>query len=333
MEIPPPPPPVDPNCQALIDSAVEEYRQQAAACERRCPTGPPVTSCVTTGKFDGVRRSVVSLGFSHDGSRLVSTVQPTGVKIWDPDTRSELKDETFGGGGAITVMAVSPTRSKVVVGFSSRKAVLWNWETDDQRPLGVGVFEDRVTAISFSPDGNRIVTASEDQRVIVWDRSDGNQIFSLGHQEPATAVAYSPNGELIATASARTIHFWDADIGILRSVTPRLDSTPNSVSFSPDNNFLLTGVEDGNLHIWDLSRNAWRLNIGSHSSRITSVTYSPDNRQFASTSADGTLKVWGLIGSETLITHIETMSSVAFSPDGRRIAASGNNLIELFRGA
>ena len=60
---------------------------------------------------------------------------------------------------------------------------------------------DGVYSASFSPDGERIVTASADRSAKVWDL-EGNELASLeGHTKPLTSASFSPDGERIVTAS------------------------------------------------------------------------------------------------------------------------------------
>ena len=49
--------------------------------------------------------------------------------------------------------------------------------------------------MAYSPDGKRIVCASQDMTLKVWDASTGAVLLSLkGQGAPVTSVAYSPDG-------------------------------------------------------------------------------------------------------------------------------------------
>ena len=67
---------------------------------------------------------------------------------------------------------------------------------------------------SFSPDGKRIVTASEDKTARVWDAASGKPIGEplKGHEACGDSAAFSPDGKRIVTASDdKTARVWDAD--------------------------------------------------------------------------------------------------------------------------
>ena len=73
--------------------------------------------------------------------------------------------------------------------------------------------QDSVRTAAFSPDGKRIVTASEDKTGRVWDAETGREIASLnGHQDRVWTAAFSPDGKRIVTASSdKTARVWPVE--------------------------------------------------------------------------------------------------------------------------
>jgi WD40 repeat protein len=70
-----------------------------------------------------------------------------------------------------------------------------------------------VTSAAFSPDGARIVTASNDRTARLWDANTGAEIAALrGHEDRVTGAAFSPDGARIVTASNdQTARLWETD--------------------------------------------------------------------------------------------------------------------------
>ena len=69
---------------------------------------------------------------------------------------------------------------------------------------------------TYSPDGERIVTASMDNTAKIWDSKTMQEIVSLiGHKGEIVTATYSPNGQQIVTASYDgTAKVWDAETGL-----------------------------------------------------------------------------------------------------------------------
>jgi WD40 repeat protein len=68
-----------------------------------------------------------------------------------------------------------------------------------------------VRSAAFSPDGTRIVTASEDNTARVWEASTGKELAQLqGHTAWVRSAAFSPDGTRIVTASEdNTARVWE----------------------------------------------------------------------------------------------------------------------------
>jgi WD40 repeat protein len=75
--------------------------------------------------------------------------------------------------------------------------------------------EDEVNDAVFSPDGTRVLTASEDATARIWDARTGEPIGKpLQHADSVLQAAFSPDGTRVLTASVHEkARIWDARTG------------------------------------------------------------------------------------------------------------------------
>ena len=72
-----------------------------------------------------------------------------------------------------------------------------------------------MSSVSFSPDGMRIVSGSNDETAKVWDAATGTPLLELkGHMFRVNGASFSPDGTRIVTGGLdKTARVWDARTG------------------------------------------------------------------------------------------------------------------------
>ncbi|HBL58870.1 MAG TPA: hypothetical protein DDZ80_10235, partial [Cyanobacteria bacterium UBA8803] len=100
----------------------------------------------------------------------------------------------------------------------------------------------------------------------------------------------------------------------------------NSVSFSPNGNYLATASEDGTARLWDEYGHPLAELIG-HQGKVRCVSFSPNGEYLATASEDGTARLWDLAGHlvTELIGHQAWVGSISFSPNGEYLATASED--------
>ena len=130
---------------------------------------------------------------------------------------------------------------------------MWNATTGETVAPPFTGHTGRVNSVTFSPNGQHIVSGSNDETIRVWDPMTGETVAGpfTGHTNLVNSVAFSPDGQHIVSGSMdQTIRVWDAMTGETAAgpFTGHTNSV-NSVAFSPDGHHIVSGSYDRTIRV------------------------------------------------------------------------------------
>ncbi len=187
-----------------------------------------------------------------------------------------------------------------------------------------------VVSCAWSPDGRRIVSASVDNTLRIWDAESGQSVRALrGHDDSVTGCAWSPDGRRIVSASAdKTVRIWDAVSGqSLRTLNGHEDWV-RGCAWSPNGRRIVSASDDNTLRVWDAESGLSLSTLTGHDDSVLGCAWSTDRRRIVSSSTDNTLRIWDAESGQSLRTlngHEDSVSGCAWSPDGGRIVSASED--------
>ena len=149
-----------------------------------------------------------------------------------------------------------------------------------------------MTAISFSPSGETLVSASHDQSLILWDTKTGAQQERLESAHGIIrTVIFTGEDQMVSGHQANTSITWNrGPTNWTQQILPT-ESAVRSIAVDPARQRVAIGTDDNSVIIQDLKAAKEESILQGHTSRVLSVTFSPDGKQFASAGYDGIIKI------------------------------------------
>ena len=267
------------------------------------------------------------------------------------------------GKGRIFDVAYSPDGKRLAVA-SSIGVWLYDAETGEELDLLTGhayyawvdgYVQPYVRNVSFSPDGQTLLSRYINGNAVVWDTVTGKL---LDRPYGGDVISLSPDGRILASGGGGAgwgrIRFYDVTTSeLLRTIDDKRTAERNkqlelrigssvsysgissiygsvrSLSFRPDGKTLASGLSDGTIRIWDAQTDELLRTFVGHASGVENIAYHPDGKTLASSGRlDGNIRIWDADTGEllhTLTGHTGWIHNFSFRADGRTLASASHD--------
>ena len=275
-------------------------------------------------------------GTSHnvylsDSSKIVSTsVDETTLKIWEVGSSEPIAELAKPEAGLSRAEAFAPNGYRLARADRKNNIHVWertpslgdtckseNWQkhttlVGHAAPTNqTGFSIEHIVEITFSPDGERLASISQDCTAYLWDVNAGQQITQLLLKPPSprgwyreydTGIVFSARGDIIAGGQWSEIVLWDAADGKTFMTLPQPEESqrPITLCFSPCGQYLASGawwqpdLQKVPIRLWKVDTGENIATFCGHTTDVQCFAFSQDGTLLVSGGHDGAIYLWDL---------------------------------------
>lgn len=251
-------------------------------------------------RIDDHHAAVHAVAFDTHGERLASAGDDQTVRLW----------QLVGNASAGANAANAGVSVKALRQLRGHQGSIWG--------------------LAFSPDGQRLASASKDHTARIWNSHSGElERILRGHRQLVWGLAFGPEGRFVATSGPdKNVRLWDLRAGHGKRGQAGHPGMVVGVAFSPDGRTLASGGIDTTIRLWDVASGRQRRRLDGHGAKVWAVDFSPDGQTLASASADATIRLWNVVSGRQrrlLLGHRGAIFDLRYSRDGLRLVSGSND--------
>jgi WD40 repeat protein/beta-lactamase regulating signal transducer with metallopeptidase domain len=282
----------------------------------------------------GHNKAVRGVAFSPDGRTLASVDEDGMLFLWDSATfkeRLKIKAHT----SEALSLAFSPKGRVLATGAQGGSICFWDPVKGIQRGKKFA-HSDGVVDLAFGPGGRELYSLGGGKGLKRWQGTVSPVRYFDGHKGPVNGLAISPDGKYVLSCSTwpngdNTARLWELATGKeVHQFKGNKNTNLQSVAFSLDGKYAVTGATDGVIWQWQTSTGKLVHSLKGHKDAVASLTFSADGKKLLSASHDKTLRLWNFASGETERTftgHTDWARRAVFLPDGKHILSGGRDRV------
>lgn len=186
---------------------------------------------------------------------------------------------------------------------------------------------------AISSDRNKVVSGSDDQSVIVWDKQTSQLLEELkGHNAPVSCIRMLSGERVLTSSHDGTVKMWDVRTDTCVATVGRSLSVVLCMEYDDSTGILAAAGRDMTANIWDIRAGRQMHKLLGHTKWIRSIRMVGDT--VLTGSDDWTARVWSVSRGTcdaVLACHAGPILSVEHSPSDKGIiTGSADGLIRFW---
>jgi guanine nucleotide-binding protein G(I)/G(S)/G(T) subunit beta-1 len=272
---------------------------------------------------------ITAMHWGGDSQALISASQDGKLLLWNAVTTNKLYAISLKSNYVMAVAMEQMKGKLVACGGLDNLCTVYRLH-DPEKAIEMASHDGFVSSCRFL-DESKILSASGDSTVILWDISQGQPLAHFTeHTQDVMALAISPTSNqntFVSTSVDRTAKLWDIRVPDRAAVQTFSghEGDINAVDFMQNGMVFGTGSEDGTARIFDLRAHNEVSRFGKvadGSEGLTSVSFSRSGRVFFGGHADSNVLAWDVLSDKAAPTftlqaaHEQHVSCIGVNPKG-----------------
>ncbi|NEP22897.1 hypothetical protein [Moorena sp. SIO3I6] len=210
-------------------------------------------------------------------NRVISGSDDRTIKIWNLESGKmlyELIYKSYYSLYKVDAIAVNSDANILIAGcelitqnYNSRIStiIMWDLKTNkvikefEKKSENINWYyqhRNLIVSLAFTPDEKRIISASLDKNIKVWDTKSGQEFFTLnGHNESIYAITITPDGKTLISASKdKTLKVWNLESVEKYSKVIYDNKSVNDVIITPDSKQAIFSLTSNLVTVYNLAK-------------------------------------------------------------------------------
>ncbi|MDX1995772.1 MAG: TIR domain-containing protein [bacterium] len=298
-----------------------------------------IASGAEAQRYIGQAEFANEVAFTADGAWMATGADDDGlITVYDLEGDSAPITITTTQGEPVNALIFSTDGAYLFAGYGSGRITRWSMreETPNRGAFTLDTHTSSINSLAINADNSRLLSASSDQTVILWDLTttpEPSELYQVTLPDRVWSVGFHPDGSRFVTGSADgLVGVWQTSDGNLVNELrghfnlEGIEEGVTNVSYSHDGRWILSSSLEDTLILWDAAAGSILKRFRGHNGGVTAALLSPDGRWAVSSAIDGFVILWDVASAQPIRRYeayrdgadgdSSRVTSVTFRPNG-----------------
>ncbi|PVU94165.1 hypothetical protein BB559_003065 [Furculomyces boomerangus] len=242
--------------------------------------------------YEGHRREILDIYIEESSKKVASCGGDKIVYLWDIE-RGDIPRKYYGHTQRINTVTMNKEGSLLLSGSYDTTVRIFDLRSRNKSAIQILTdAKDSISTVIIND--NQILSGSVDGYLRTYDVRSGQLFEDCISEAITCIYESSDNNCVLVTSLDNKIRLFDKSDGSLLNTYQGHTASKYRIKSCLDVNdeIVVSGSEDGNIYFWNMLQASVLGNLSQHTNIVNSVSVSKNNKYLASSSINGELIVW-----------------------------------------